>query len=105
MLGAVDTGFVYVHVNPLFNECIGGYAVALTDLTVRCRSVVKWPAFNPPIDMETDRCLENINEEQTDCLIFNDVSETREDAIPPKFWVCQGVIVLNDDKARLAEAR
>ena len=104
MLGAVDTGFVYVHVNPLFNECIGGYAVALTDLTVRCRSVVKWPAFNPPIDMESDRCLENINEE-TDCLIFNDVSETREDAIPPKFWVCQGVIVLNDDKARLAEAR
>jgi hypothetical protein len=55
--------------------------------------------------METDRCLEKINEEQTDFRIFNDVSKTREDAILPKFWVCQGVIVLNDGKARLAEAR
>jgi hypothetical protein len=94
-----------VHVNPLFNEHIGGYAVALPEITVRCRSVVKWPAFNPPIVMETDRCLEKINEEQTDFRIFNDVSKTREDAILPKFWVCQGVIVLNDGKARLAEAR
>lgn len=104
MFRAVDIGLVDFDRDPAFDK---GLAVSIRiSVSGQFRGgFIQRTDSSRPVYVKAHSRVEKIYEDKADVRVFRNIPETREHAIPSKFWVGQFSGLQNFDESRRTESR